>query len=109
MVTLDLAPFAISGKLFYTLSKQIETEEKIRKGLMDADAINASLNKIYNTILEKLRKIELSEDQSKKIKEILDNSLSECETKVENERDKSENRILLDFNQIGKHSLNYRY
>lgn len=103
---LDLAPFAISGKLFYTLSKQIETEEKIRKGLMDADAINASLNKIYNTILEKLRKIELSEDQSKKIKEILDNSLSECETKVENERDKSENRILLDFNQIESRDFN---
>lgn len=53
-----------------------------------------------------LRKIELSEDQSKKIKEILDNSLSECETKVENERDKSENRILLDFNQIESRDFN---
>lgn len=106
---LDLAPFAISGKLFYTLSKQVETEEKIRKGLMDADAINASLNKIYNTILEKLHKIELPEDQSKKIKEILDNSLSECETKVENGQDTSQNKILLDFNQIESRDFNALY
>ncbi|WP_251968486.1 DNA sulfur modification protein DndD [Parabacteroides sp. AD58] len=103
---LDLAPFAISGKLLYSLYEQVNSEDKIKNGLKDADAINASLNKIYSTIIDKLNKINLSENQSRKVRQILDDSLSECECKDEVESEKVQGKILLDFNQIESRDFN---
>lgn len=62
---LDVAPFAISGKLFADLMEQVIAEKKEKTTSANCAAINAALQSTRTSLSEGVSKLKLSTPQNK--------------------------------------------
>ena len=94
---LDIAPFAISGKLFAELMEQVVVEKKIKTTTASCAAINAALQLTHAQITERVSKLELTEQQKQVVKNIIadifaNNVVETAEQEIANVK------VLVDFN-----------
>lgn len=68
---LDIAPFAIAGKLFADLMKQIVVEKRIKTAAANYAAINAALKSTRTQITENVSSLKLSISQKQAIEHIV--------------------------------------
>lgn len=94
---LDIAPFAISGKLFAELMEQVVVEKKIKTTTASCAAINAALQLTHAQITERVSKLELTVQQKQVVKNIIadifaNNVVETAEQEIANVK------VLVDFN-----------
>ena len=94
---LDIAPFAISGRLLSDLMNQAVSERKIKNTMSNCDAINAALQSTKQQLIEILPGLKLSETQQKTIEKSIINIFNKnvWETGSNNLIDV---KVLLDYN-----------
>lgn len=68
---LDIAPFAISGKLFSNLMEQVIAEKSIKTTAASCAAINAALQSAHNQITDSVAGLKLSASQKRAIELII--------------------------------------
>ena len=93
---LDIAPFAISGKLFAELTEQVLTEKKVKTTSASCSAINSTLQSTHTLISEGVSRLKLSVLQKNAVEHIVAEAfarniidISEIQTDV---------KVLIDFN-----------
>lgn len=94
---LDIAPFAISGKLFASLVNQAITEKKIKGSVANCVAINMALQSTQSQLIEIVPKLDLSETQRRTVEELIDNVFSQNIVKT-NLTQLADIKVLLDYN-----------
>ena len=94
---LDVAPFAISGKLFADLMIQVIAEKKIKTTAASCAAINAALQVTQTQITEGVSELKLTAPQKRAIERIIADAFASnvAETSVE---DAADIKVLVDFN-----------
>ena len=94
---LDVAPFAISGKLFADLMTQVIAEKKIKTTAASCAAINAALQVTQTQITEGVSELKLTAPQKRAIERIIADAFASniAETSVE---DAADIKVLVDFN-----------
>ena len=94
---LDIAPFAISGKLFADLMTQVVAEKKIKTTAASCAAINDALQLTQTQIIEGVSELKLTVPQKRAVEKIIADAFANniAETSVE---DAAEIRVLVDFN-----------
>ena len=94
---LDVAPFAISGKLFTDLMTQVIAEKKIKTTAASCAAINAALQLTQTQITERVSELKLTSLQKQAIERIIADVFANniVETSVE---DAAAIKVLVDFN-----------
>ena len=94
---LDVAPFAISGKLFADLMTQVIAEKKIKTTAASCAAINAVLQLTQTQITEGVSELKLTAPQKRAIEKIIANAFASnvADTSVE---DAADIKVLVDFN-----------
>ena len=94
---LDVAPFAISGKLFTDLMTQVIAEKKIKTTVASRAAINAALQLTQTQITEGVSELKLTELQKQAVERIIADACANniVETSVE---DAAAIKVLVDFN-----------
>lgn len=94
---LDVAPFAISGKLFADLMTQVIAEKKIKTTAASCAAINAALQVTQTQITEGVSELKLTAPQKRAIERIIADAFASnvAETTVE---DAADIKVLVDFN-----------
>lgn len=94
---LDVAPFAISGKLFADLMTQVIAEKKIKTTAASCAAINAVLQLTQTQITEGVSELKLTAPQKRAIERIIANAFASnvADTSVE---DAADIKVLVDFN-----------
>ena len=93
---LDIAPFAISGKLFADLMNQVLAEKEVKTTATSRSIINSVLQSTHTLISDRVSKLGLTESQKKTIEAIITESfkqnaidINEAHTKI---------KVLVDFN-----------
>lgn len=93
---LDIAPFAISGKLFADLMNQVLAEKEVKTTATSRSIINSVLQSTHTLISDRVSKLGLTESQKKTIEAIITESfkqnaidINEAHTNI---------KVLVDFN-----------
>lgn len=93
---LDIAPFAISGKLFADLMNQVLAEKEVKTTTTSRSIINSVLQSTHTLISDRVSKLGLTESQKKTIEAIITESfkqnaidINEAHTNI---------KVLVDFN-----------
>ena len=93
---LDIAPFAISGKLFADLMNQVLAEKEVKTTATSRSIINSVLHGTHTLISDRVSKLGLTESQKKTIEAIITESfkqnaidINEAHTNI---------KVLVDFN-----------
>lgn len=94
---LDIAPFAISGKLFAELMEQVVVEKKIKTTAASCAAINAALQLTHNQIADGVSKLELTAQQKQAIKNIIADIFANNVVET-TEQEMTNVKVLVDFN-----------
>lgn len=68
---LDIAPFAISGKLFANLKEQVAMGKKATATVTNCAAINTTLQTVHAQITESVSDLKLSTQQKKMLENII--------------------------------------
>lgn len=94
---LDVAPFAISGKLFADLMTQVVAEKKIKTTTASCAAINATLQLTQTQITEGVSQLKLTAPQKRAIERIVADAFKSnvADTSME---DTADIKVLVDFN-----------
>ena len=94
---LDVAPFAISGKLFADLMTQVVAEKKIKTTTASCAAINATLQLTQTQITEGVSQLKLTAPQKQAIERIVADAFKSnvADTSME---DTADIKVLVDFN-----------
>lgn len=94
---LDVAPFAISGKLFADLMTQVVAEKKIKTTTASCAAINATLQLTQAQITEGMSQLKLTAPQKRAIERIVADAFKSniADTSME---DTADIKVLVDFN-----------
>lgn len=94
---LDVAPFAISGKLFTDLMTQVVAEKKIKTTAASCAAINAVLQFTQTQITEGMSQLKLTAPQKRAIERIVADAFESnvADTSME---DTADIKVLVDFN-----------
>jgi DNA sulfur modification protein DndD len=91
---LGIAPLVIAGKKLATLNKQLINEHKTQSNTIDKDLLLEELTAFSKSILDKLNLLELDVNSKSKVEKVLNGTLSEKESIVDN---KEGDKILLDY------------
>ena len=93
---LDIAPFAISGKLFAKLMDQVVAEKKAKTSTASCKAINSALQSTHVQISNSVASLKLSSSQKLAIEHILDEVFAKNILNT-NESTAGEVKILVDY------------
>ena len=94
---LDIAPFAISGKLFANLMGQVVAEKEVKTIKSSCAAINTALHATHALISESVSELELTANQKKTIDEVI--AAAFAQNVVDESDVKTDIRILVDYNE----------
>ena len=94
---LDIAPFAISGKLFAELMEQVVVEKKIKTDTASCAAINAALQLTHSQITDEVSRLELTDLQKQAIERIIANIFANNVVET-TEHETANVKVLVDFN-----------
>lgn len=94
---LDVAPFAISGKLFADLMTQVIAEKKIKTTVASYAAINTALQLTQAQIIEGVSELKLTAPQKQTIERIIADAFANNVAKT-SEEDSADIKVLVDFN-----------
>ena len=93
---LDIAPFAISGRLFAHLKNQVDAEKNIRTTEANCIAINEALSSVHMQIKQRFDDLRLSDSQRKMLERIISDAFTS--NVVESHGDLPINfKVLLDY------------
>lgn len=93
---LDIAPFAISGRLFALLKNQVDAEKNIRTTEANCTAINEALSSVHMQIKRRFGDLRLSDSQRKMLECVISDAFAS--NIVEPQRDLPVNfKVLLDY------------
>lgn len=73
---LDIAPFAISGRLLYDLYQQLSREQEVKSQTANADAIMYVLKSTHQELTKKISNVGLTTSQKELLTSIIDNSFA---------------------------------
>lgn len=93
---LDIAPFAISGKLFANLKEQVVAEKKMKTSVASFAAINAALQSTHTLISDGVSELKLTESQKRAIEYIIAKAFSQ--NIVDTSEVQIDVKVLVDFN-----------
>ena len=94
---LDIAPFAISGKLFANLMEQVVAEKEVKTIKTSCAAINTALQATHVLISERVSVLELTASQRNAIDEVI--AAAFAQNAVDASDVKTDVRILVDYNE----------
>lgn len=94
---LDIAPFAISGRLFANLMRQVAAEKKVKTTAANYAAINAALQTVHAQITEGVAGLKLSVPQKKIFESVIAEAFAKNIVDV-NEAGTLDVRVLVDYN-----------
>ena len=93
---LDIAPFAISGRLFALLKNQVDAEKNIRNAEANCTAINEALSSVHMQIKQRFDNLRLSDSQRKMLERVISDAFTS--NVVESQGDLPVNfKVLLDY------------
>ena len=93
---LDIAPFAISGRLFALLKNQVDAEKNIRTTEANCTAINEALSSVHMQIKQRFGDLRLSDSQRKMLECVISDAFAS--NIVESQGDLPVNfKVLLDY------------
>ena len=93
---LDIAPFAISGRLFALLKNQVDAEKNIRNAKANCTAINEALSSVHMQIKQRFDNLRLSDSQRKMLERVISDAFTS--NVVESQGDLPVNfKVLLDY------------
>ena len=93
---LDIAPFAISGKLFADLMEQVVAEKKVKTTAASCAAINAALQSTHTLISDGVSELKLTAPQKKAIEHIIAEAFTQ--NIVDTSEVQTDVKVLVDFN-----------
>lgn len=94
---LDIAPFAISGKLFANLKKQVLAEKGAKTIVASCVAINAALQSTHTQIRDSVASLQLSDSQKYAIEFVITEAFAKNIVDTSNAIDEDV-KILVDYN-----------
>lgn len=94
---LDIAPFAISGKLLAELMQQVVVEKNIKTSTANCAAINSALQLTHSQIIEGVTSLELTESQKQAIEKIITDIFAKNVVETA-EHEAGNGKVLVDFN-----------
>lgn len=106
---LDIAPFAISGKLFVSLKNQVAAEKTTKQLLINNDAINSALIKTHSEIIKKLSDIGLNDNQDSMIKIIIENAFASSLSHNLSSEGVEQTKVILDFSPAEENEFQSLY
>lgn len=68
---LDIAPFAISGKLFANLMIQVVAEKNIKTNAASCAAINVALQSVHRQLIESVSRLKFTEPQKRNLEHVI--------------------------------------
>ena len=93
---LDIAPFAISGKLFADLMEQVVAEKKVKTAAASYAAINAALQSTHTLISDGVSGLKLAASQKRAIEHIIAEAFTQ--NIVDTSEVQTDVKVLVDFN-----------
>ena len=93
---LDIAPFAISGKLFADLMEQVVAEKKVKTAAASYAAINAALQSTHTLISDGVSGLKLTASQKRAIEHIIAEAFTQ--NIVDTSEVQTDVKVLVDFN-----------
>jgi DNA sulfur modification protein DndD len=93
---LDIAPFAISGKLFADLMEQVVAEKKVKTAAASCAAINAALQSTHTLISDGVSGLKLTASQKRAIEHIIAEAFTQ--NIVDTSEVQTDVKVLVDFN-----------
>ena len=94
---LDIAPFAISGKLFANLKEQVAIEKKATATAANCAAINTTLQTVHAQITESVSDLKLSALQKKMLENIIAETFAKNIVDI-NDAEVIDIKVLVDYN-----------
>lgn len=93
---LDIAPFAISGSLFYLLRQQLVMEEEAKSKTANSDAIISTLKSTHQELVSNVRNIKLGNSAIEMLISIINDSFAHHMPEAGTENN-SAGKVLLDY------------
>jgi len=92
---LDIAPFAISGKLFTLLKNQVDGEKAIKTSVASYAAINSALDSVYAQIKKSVYGLNFPDSQRRILEQVINEAFEQ--NTVETNHHSTDLKVLLDF------------